>query len=86
MSEAQRVPETYQLTGDDAVSTLRRVRWQHLLTEAFQRLRVSDGFSHARASAFTLALLLVEALPGWREMMLGLLDKVKKNLGTSEAI
>lgn len=62
MSEAQRVPETYQLTGDDAVSTLRRVRWQHLLTEAFQRLRVSDGFSHARASAFTLALLLVEAL------------------------
>jgi len=62
MSRAEAVPETYELTGDDVVSTIGRVRWQHLLAEAFQRLRVADGFSHARASAFALALLLVEAL------------------------
>lgn len=60
MSHAERVPETYQLTGDDAVTTIKRVRWQHLLAAAFGRLRVADGFSHARASAFALALLLVE--------------------------
>ncbi len=62
MSHAQRVPETYELTGDDVVTTIRRVRWQRLLTTAFKRLRVADGFSHARASAFTLVLLLVEGL------------------------
>lgn len=62
MSHAQKVPETYQLTGDDVVATVKRVRWQHLLTAAFERLRVADGFSHARASAFALALLLVEGL------------------------
>lgn len=62
MSRAEAVPETYELTGDDAVSTIGRVRWQHLLAEAFHRLRAADGFSHARASAFALALLLVEAL------------------------
>ncbi|MCZ3386054.1 MAG: YihY/virulence factor BrkB family protein [Actinomycetia bacterium] len=62
MSQAQKVPETYQLTGDDVVSTIQRVRWQHLLKDSLKRLRVADGFSHARASAFALALLLVEAL------------------------
>lgn len=62
MSQAQKVPETYQLTGDDVVSTIQRVRWQHLLKESLKRLRVADGFSHARASAFALALLLVEGL------------------------
>ena len=30
--------------------------------DAFQRLRVSDGFSHARSLAFTLALVLVQAI------------------------
>lgn len=62
MSHAAKVPETYVLTGDDAVTTMRRVRWPRLLKEAFGRLRSADGFSHARASAFALALLMVEGL------------------------
>lgn len=62
MSHAAEVPETYGLTGDDAVTTIRRVRWPRLLQSAFGRLRSADGFSHARALAFALALLLVEGL------------------------
>ena len=51
MSTAQPVPETWELTGDDARETLQRCgRWQ-LLRDAFMRLRVADGFSHARSLA-----------------------------------
>lgn len=62
MSRAEPVPETYDLTGDDAMSTLKRTHWQRLLARSFDRLRSADGFSHARALAFTIALLLVEGL------------------------
>jgi MinD superfamily P-loop ATPase len=42
-------------------------------------------FDREAAGAYARGRLLVEALPGWREMMLGLLDKVQKQLGTLEA-
>ena len=40
MSTANLVPETRDLTGDDAFETLRRNGRRHLLVDAFQRLRV----------------------------------------------
>ena len=33
-----------------------------LLHDAFERLRASDGFSHARSMAFLTALILVQAV------------------------
>lgn len=62
MGRVVEVPETYSLTGDDARTTLREAHWQSVLREAFSRLRAADGFSHARALAFALALLMVEAI------------------------
>ncbi|HEX5018247.1 MAG TPA: YihY/virulence factor BrkB family protein [Actinomycetes bacterium] len=61
MSGALGVPETSEhLDGHDAREAISQVHWQTLLKRAFQRLRTADGFSHARASAFAFALLLVE--------------------------
>jgi YihY family inner membrane protein len=60
MSTANLVPETRDLTGDDAFETLRRNGHRHLLADAFQRLRVSDGFSHARSLAFLSVLVVVQ--------------------------
>jgi YihY family inner membrane protein len=61
MSTASVVPETWELTGDDAREVLRtHGRW-HLLRDAFVRLRVADGFSHARSLAYATTLLMVEA-------------------------
>jgi YihY family inner membrane protein len=62
MSTARFVPETWELTGDDARRTLTSHGRKHLLTDAFRRLRVADGFSHARSLAFTMALVLVQAI------------------------
>jgi YihY family inner membrane protein len=59
MSSARRVPETYELNGDDARETLRRAKVGLLLKDAFVRLRLADGFSHARALAFQLVLALI---------------------------
>jgi len=64
MSTATKVPETYELTGDDARETLRRVGARRLLADAWMRLRVSDGFSHARSLAYTIGLVLVQAIIG----------------------
>ena len=61
MSTAQRVPETFELTGDDARETLLRSGHRSLLRDAFLRLRYADGFSHARSLAFVLNLVLVQA-------------------------
>jgi YihY family inner membrane protein len=48
-----------QLSADDAFRALRRYgRWP-LLRDAFIRFRYGDGFSHARAFAFQLALATV---------------------------
>ena len=64
MSTATKVPETFELTGDDARDTLRRVGAGRLLADAWMRLRVSDGFSHARSLAYTISLVLVQAIIG----------------------
>ncbi len=60
MSTANLVPETRDLTGDDAYRTLRRTGRRRLLSDAFKRLRVSDGFSHARSLAFLSVLVVVQ--------------------------
>jgi YihY family inner membrane protein len=62
MSVAQRVPETWHLTGDDARECLLRTGRRQLLRDAFVRLRASDGFSHARSLAFVITLLLVQCV------------------------
>jgi YihY family inner membrane protein len=64
VSTANRVPETWHLTGDDARETLRRVGIGRLLTDSYLRLRYSDGFSHARSLAYTISLVLVQVLIG----------------------
>lgn len=64
MSTATKVPETWNLTGDDAVATLRRVGFGRLARDAWMRLRFADGFSHARSLAYTISLVLVQAIIG----------------------
>src|SRR5262249_27626459 len=56
------VPETWELTGDDARETLAHTGWRRLLRDAFVRLRASDGFSHARSLAYLISLLLVQGV------------------------
>jgi YihY family inner membrane protein len=56
------VPSTLGLEGDDALHTLRATGRRKLLVDAFDRFRAADGFSHARALAFQLALTLVPAV------------------------
>jgi YihY family inner membrane protein len=62
MSSANLVPETWELTGSDARKTLRRAGYGRLLRDAFERLRASDGFSHARSMAFATSLILVQGV------------------------
>jgi YihY family inner membrane protein len=62
MSSANPVPETWKLTGSDARETLERTGIKRLLRDAFERLRASDGFSHARSMAFATALILVQGV------------------------
>lgn len=64
MSTATKVPETWELTGDDARETLMRIGTRRLIADGWLRLRVSDGFSHARSLAYTLSLVLVQAIIG----------------------
>jgi YihY family inner membrane protein len=62
MSTAQLVPETWELSGDEARETLLETGRRRLLADAFMRLRVADGFSHARSLAFMTSLVLVQGL------------------------
>ncbi len=62
MSTANPVPETYELTGDDAWDILSRTGRGRLLADAFRRLRWSDGFSHARSLAFATTLVIMQGL------------------------
>jgi YihY family inner membrane protein len=62
MSTANFVPETWNLTGSDAKDTLAGAGSRRLLRDAFERLRASDGFSHARSMAFLTALILVQGV------------------------
>jgi YihY family inner membrane protein len=64
VSTASSVPETWELTGDDARKTLRTCGRGQLVRDAFVRLRVADGFSHARSLAYTTSLVLVQAIIG----------------------
>ena len=61
MSTATPVPETWKLTGDDARRVLRSCGRRKLLRDAFIRLRVADGFSHARSLAYATSLVFVQA-------------------------
>jgi YihY family inner membrane protein len=62
VSTANRVPETYELTGDDAWDVLTRTGRGRLLSDAFLRLRLSDGFSHSRSLAFVVTLVIMQGL------------------------
>lgn len=64
MSSASLVPETRGLTGDDAWEVLKRTGWGRLVKDAFKRMRVADGFSHARSLAFLMTLVAIEGLIG----------------------
>lgn len=64
MSTATKVPETWELSGDDARETLLDVgRWQ-LAKAAFARFRHSDGSSHARSMAYMVTLVMLEGIIG----------------------
>jgi len=62
MSTASRVPETWELTGDDARKTLASTGRVRLLKDAVVRLRRADGTSHSRSLAFVTSLVLVQGL------------------------
>jgi YihY family inner membrane protein len=62
VSTATRVPETWELTGDDARRTLLATGRIRLVADAFIRFRYADGFSHGRSLAFAIALVLVQGL------------------------
>ena len=64
VSSVRPVPETGlmsydELSADDAWPTARHHGLRALLAGAFVRFRYGDGFSHARAFAFQLALATV---------------------------
>jgi YihY family inner membrane protein len=61
VSTASPVPETWKLTGDDARRVLESCGRRKLLRDAFVRLRVADGFSHARSLAYATSLVFVQA-------------------------
>jgi YihY family inner membrane protein len=88
MSTANAIPETWDLTGDDARQTLKRTGRLALLRDAFKRLRSGDGFSHARSIAFLLTLLFIEgviALVGLASVLGsgGLSDGIVRGLQTA---
>jgi uncharacterized BrkB/YihY/UPF0761 family membrane protein len=62
VSTATVVPETRDLSGDDAWSTLRHTGRRRLVVDAFTRMRVSDGFSHARSLAFMTTLVAIQGV------------------------
>ncbi len=62
MSTASPVPETWELTGDDARRVLRAGGRRRILKDAFMRLRLADGFSHARSMAYLTSLVFVQGL------------------------
>jgi len=64
VSTAALVPETRALSGDDAWRLLRRVGLVRLMRDSFRRLRVADGFSHARSLAFVTSLVAIQGLIG----------------------
>ncbi|HEY4333998.1 MAG TPA: YihY/virulence factor BrkB family protein [Ilumatobacteraceae bacterium] len=61
MSTANPVPETWELSGDDAVEALHEAKFGRLLVDCVKRFRSADGFSHARSLAFAV---LLASVPG----------------------
>ncbi|MFJ7771203.1 YihY/virulence factor BrkB family protein [Streptomyces sp. NPDC097107] len=64
MGTAVHVPQTRdmlgdELSGDEALTALRRYGGLRLLTDSFARFRYADGFTNARALAFQVVLGLV---------------------------
>ncbi|MFJ9542198.1 YihY/virulence factor BrkB family protein [Streptomyces sp. NPDC101225] len=64
MGTAVHVPQTRdmigeELSGDEALTALRRYGGVRLLTDSFARFRYADGFSHARALGFQIVVGLV---------------------------
>jgi YihY family inner membrane protein len=62
LSTANLVPETWELSGDDAWETVRHVGTRPLLAHSFERMRLADGFSHARSLAFMTSLVAVQGI------------------------
>jgi YihY family inner membrane protein len=62
VSTANFVPETWELSSDDARKTLRTTGRKKLVHDAFMRLRVADGFSHARSMAYVTSLVLLQGI------------------------
>jgi YihY family inner membrane protein len=81
VSTATLVPETRGLSGDDAWAVLQRTGRSRLLKDAFQRMRVADGFSHARSFAFMTALVAIQGVIG----LVGLASVLNKG-GVSDII
>ncbi|MFE7168223.1 YihY/virulence factor BrkB family protein [Streptomyces sp. NPDC057616] len=64
MGTAVHVPQTRdmigeELSGDEALTALRRYGGMRLLVDSFARFRYADGFSHARALGFQIVVGLV---------------------------
>jgi YihY family inner membrane protein len=62
VSTATSVPATRDRVGDTARGTLRVAGLRRLVWDALDRFRAADGFSHARALAFSFALTLLPAV------------------------
>ena len=62
MSTAAAVPETWELSGDDAWETLRTTGRARLAGDAFRRFRAADGTSHARSMAFLSGLIVIQGI------------------------
>jgi YihY family inner membrane protein len=62
MSTANEVPQTWELSGDDAWETLRTTGRTRLAFDAFRRFRASDGTSHARSLGLLTSLLALQGV------------------------
>ena len=62
MSTAAAVPETWELSGDDAWETLKSTGRARLAGDAFRRFRAADGTSHARSMAFVSMLIVIQGV------------------------
>jgi YihY family inner membrane protein len=62
VSTARLIPETWELSGDDAWRTVRTTGRRRLLRDAFSRMRWADGFSHSRSLAFLVALAAIQGI------------------------
>jgi YihY family inner membrane protein len=62
LTTSSAVPETYELSGDDARGVLRDAGWKRLLIDSFIRFRTADGFTHVRALAHATVLTAFPAL------------------------